>query len=81
MTPPAVRLDTELGGVFSFPRRVATMTDPHDPQQLFGSPSGEYMQFKGDDKPREIDGVTDVSLHDVLVAFLRSADAIHHELM
>ena len=57
------------------------MTDPHDPQQLFGSPSGEYMQFKGDDKPREIDGVTDVSLHDVLVAFLRSADAIHHELM
>ncbi len=46
----------------------------------FGSPTSEYMNFKGYDKVREVDAETDVSNHDILIAMLRSADAIHHEL-
>ena len=46
----------------------------------FGSPTWEYMTFKGYDKVREVDAVSDVSNHDILMAILRSADTIHHEL-
>ena len=46
----------------------------------YGNPSFEYQQFKGYDKLREVDQETNVSNHDLLVAMLRSADAIFHEL-
>lgn len=44
------------------------------------SPMLAYATFKDYDKLREIDGETDVSTHDLLMAILLSADSIRHEL-
>ena len=47
----------------------------------FGDPTCEYQKNKGFDRPRDIyENHGEVTMHDILVAILGSADAIHCEL-
>lgn len=45
-------------------------------EEPYGNPTSEFMSFKGYDKPREIDLSSEASTHDLLIAILRSADAV-----
>jgi hypothetical protein len=47
----------------------------------FGQPLSEYMQFKGFRSYKEVESEQEVTNHDLLVAFLRAANSIHHELV
>lgn len=56
------------------------MSENRPADEPYGNPTSEFMSFKGYDKPRDIDLSSEVSNHDLLIAILRSADAVYHEL-